>query len=340
MRCLVVGGTGFLGGAITDDLIENGHDVSIMSRRETQRQTNSAAEIITADRFGDLGALGGRAFDWIFDTCAYSPDAVTSLLNAVGDDIGRYVMISSISAYGTFEKPGLDETQHVPNATEEDLKLAANLPPESRASAFAYGASYGPLKRACEIEAGKLLGDRATALRAGLLVGAGDYSDRLTWWVRRLDEATGERTKVPAPAPKDRPVQLIDARDAARFAVRAASAGLSGIWNVTGQPQSLAGVLNAICDVAGSQAELIWVPENAIQDADIVPWIDVPMMAPIIPSFRHFLHVSTDKARSSGLTCRPLEETLGPLLAWDRSRRDIALKGGMTHEQEARLLTR
>ncbi|MCK4823140.1 NAD-dependent epimerase/dehydratase family protein, partial [bacterium] len=102
MRSLVVGGTGFLGGAIVDALVKNGHAVSVLSRGQTNREVNSPVEFILADRYGDLSALRDREFDWVFDSCAYSPDAVDLLLTAVGTDIDRYVMISSISAYGTF----------------------------------------------------------------------------------------------------------------------------------------------------------------------------------------------------------------------------------------------
>ncbi len=338
MRCLVVGGTGFLGGAIADALVASGHSTTILSRGQTVRDTKPGVGVVRADRYGDLSAISGRDFDWVFDTCAFSPDAVERLLNVLGDGIGRYVMISSISAYGTFSAPGLNEETPVPDATADDLAIVAGLAPDKRGSAIAYGASYGPLKRACEITAEQMLGPRATALRAGLLVGAGDYSDRLTWWVRRLDQAHGDRARVPAPAPPERPVQIIDVRDVARFALRCAADNLGGIWNVTGEPQPLAGLLDAISDVSGSSAEVIWVVEEAIATAGIEPWVDIPLMAPSDPEFRYFLQVSTAKALSAGLECRPIRETLSPLLMWDRERRNVALGVGLTPQQEILLI--
>lgn len=338
MRCLIVGGTGFLGGAMADALIEAGHSVAILARGKTSRETRAEVEGIQADRYGNLDALKGQGFNWVFDSCAYSPDAVEMLLTALGDNVSRYVMISSISAYGEFLEPALNETTTVPEATAHDFEVAAKLLPENRASAFAYGSSYRPLKRACEIKAEEILGSRATALRVGLLVGAGDYTDRLTWWVRRIDEAKGSRQEVPVPAPKNRLLQFIDVRDAARFSVMCANNELSGIWNVTGEPQRFSDAMAAIVSVTGSDAKLEWVGEDAIIDAEITPWVDIPMMAPLDPSFRYFLEVSTSKAQSAGLTCRPIEDTLGPLLAWDRKRRNVGLECGMTPEQEAMLL--
>ena len=143
---------------------------------------------------------------------------------------------------------------------------------------------------------------------------------------------------MPAPGPKDRAFQVIDVRDAAAFALRCAEENFQGVWNVTGPVLRFCDALDAVATVAGSSPEWVWLSEDLIKDAGIEPWVDIPLMAPLDPRFRHVLEVSTAKARAAGLVCRPLEETLGPLLAWDRERRAAALQCGMTSAQEAALL--
>ncbi|EAR51581.1 hypothetical protein OG2516_01641 [Oceanicola granulosus HTCC2516] len=335
MRCLVVGGTGFLGGAIADAATAAGHDVTILSRGRTVRG-GSSVRTIRADRHGDLAPLRGEAFDWVFDSCAYTPASVRTLLEAL-PGLQRYVLVSSISTYGSYTAHVI-ETDPVPAPTEDDLATARAVPPGERASAMAYGAAYGPLKRGCELVAEEMLGARATALRVGLLVGAGDYTDRLTWWARRIDLAHGDRRRVPAPGPCDRAVQFIDVRDAADFALACAESAHGGVWNVTGRPMPMADLLAAARDAAGSPAELVWVDEARVVGAGVAPWVDMPLMAPALPQFRYFLQVDTARARSAGLACRPLRDTLARLLAWDRARRDVPLKGGLSAEQEAALL--
>ncbi|MEM7710386.1 MAG: NAD-dependent epimerase/dehydratase family protein [Pseudomonadota bacterium] len=337
MRCLVVGGTGFLGGAMAEALAAAGHEVAILSRGRTAGGP-AGVEMVRADRHGDLSGLAGRSFDWVFDSCAFDPDAVHHLLDAVGPEVARYVLVSSISAYGSFATAGLTEAASVPDATEADLAVAASIPTEDRAMAAAYGASYGPLKRACEIAAEARLGARATILRVGLLIGAGDYTDRLTWWVRRIDGAHGVWRPVPAPGPASRAVQLIDVRDAAGFAVHCAAAAQGGVWNVTGQPMAMSDLLAAVAEAADSPAEVHWIANRDVIGAGIMPWTEMPLMAPPGPKFRYFLEVNADRAEAAGLTCRPLAETLGPLLEWDRGRRDVPLKCGLSAEQEAALL--
>ncbi|MFS8184375.1 NAD-dependent epimerase/dehydratase family protein [Pseudovibrio denitrificans] len=338
MRVLVVGGTGFLGGALTETFASAGHEVSVLVRGNTNRSLPTGVKAITADRHGDLSILQEQQFDWAFDTCAFEPDSVRHLLEALGDKLQRYVFISSISAYGTFTKPLLNEQDAVPLPTEDDLALARNLEPQDRSSAHSYGASYGRLKHACELAAADMLGDRVTSLRVGLLVGVGDYSDRLTWWVRRIDQATADKPEVPAPAPATRNVQMIDVRDVAEFALACAEEKRGGVWNVTSAPKQLGDMLQQIISVSDSPARLKWVDEEHILEADIQPWTDLPVMIPSASDYTHFMNVDTAQAETAGLTCRPLSETLEPLLAWDRTRRDVPLKCGLSAEQEAALL--
>lgn len=339
INALVVGGTGFLGGAIVEALIEGGHSVSVLSRGSTLRELPDGVEFIRADRHGDLSALNGRSFSWVFDTCAFTPDAVSTLLDALDDKLDRYVFASSISTYGKYDRPGITEAAKVPDATQDDYSRAADVPNSDRGSATAYGPSYGPLKRACERVLERRMGDRAIALRIGLIVGKGDYTDRLTWWVRRIDEAGRSKDHaIPAPLPKDRSVQVLDVRDAAEFAVLCAEENLGGIWNVNGQVMPFGDLLETIASLTSSKGDICWVPPYAFSEAGVSPWTDLPLMAPDIPAFRHFLEVDASRARAAGLKARNLTETLQPLVTWDRARRDAELKCGMSSEQEARVI--
>jgi 2'-hydroxyisoflavone reductase len=240
MNVLVVGGTGFLGGAVADAAFEAGHRVAIFTRGQTVNPAVGAGfETITGDRHRDLSGLRGRSFDLVVDTCAFAPDAVASLLDALSPTIGRYALVSSASVYADFAQPGLTEQAPASRATLEQLELARSLPVEQRSSAASYGTAYGPLKRECELVALDRLGDRAFILRSGLLVGAGDYTDRLTYWVRRIDQGGS----IPAPGDPQRLVQLIDVRDAARFIVEGAERGLSGVFNLTSRPLPISELL-------------------------------------------------------------------------------------------------
>lgn len=335
MNVLVVGGTGFLGGSVARDALARGHKVAIFTRGQTAKDAVPyGIEVLSGDRHRDLSALKGRSFDLVVDTCAFAPDAVASLLDAL-PEIGRYALVTSISVYESFKEPGISEASPASRATPEQMEMARALPPERRSSALSYGTAYGPLKRECELVALERLAERALIIRAGLLVGAGDDSDRLTFWVRRVDQGG----VIPAPGDPQRLVQLIDVRDAAHFIVEAGAKGLGGIVNLTGRPFPMGDLLDAMRRLAGSDARFAWRPDEAVLAAGLEPWIQVPLWMPRSnEAFRHFLEVDVEKAFANGFQPRPLDETLNHLLVWDRTRRGTPLKAGMPPEKEAALL--
>jgi 2'-hydroxyisoflavone reductase len=335
MNVLVVGGTGFLGGAVADTAAAAGHAVSVFARGRTKREPAPRVEALVGDRFGDMSSLHGRRFDLVVDTCAFSPDAVAALLDALSPTTGRYALISSISAYADLSKPNMDETAPTSRATAEQLAMERALPAEQRSSAASYGTAYGALKREAELVALSRLGDRALILRAGLLVGAGDYTDRLTYWVRRIDRGG----TIPLPGDPERRVQLIDVRDAAAFIVAAGEKGISGIFNLTGGRASMAAIFEACREITASNAQFVWRSEAEVLAAGLAPWSEVPLWLPSSDAAsRYILDICTDKAFAAGLKVRPLQETLRNILDWDRTRRATPLKAGMPTEKEALLL--
>ena len=330
---LVVGGTGFLGGAVTRAALEAGHRVAVLSRGVTERPLPPGVEAIRADRHGDLSALEGRRFDHVLDTCAYAPSHVERLLDAV-EPAARYGLVTSISVYGDMGRP-VTEDAPAPVATSEQIAMAEALPPERRSDAMAYAGAYGPLKRSAEVAAAARLGERALLLRVGLLVGRGDYMDRFPWWVRRIDEGG----TVPAPEPRDRPVQVVDVRDVAAFAVSAVERGLSGPYTVTGRAMPMERMLSVVAQVAGSGAEIAWRPEAAFEAAGVAPWDGLPLWIPTsMPELRHMLDADASRAHAAGFAARPLAETVRDVLEWDRARRPTDMACGIDRETEAAIL--
>jgi 2'-hydroxyisoflavone reductase len=153
--------------------------------------------------------------------------------------------------------------------------------------------------------------------------------------VRRIDQGG----TIPTPGDPQRLVQLIDARDAARFIVEGGARGLSGIFNLTGRPFPMGDLMEAIRRVTGADARLMWRSDEAVLAAGLEPWSEVPLWLPQAnEAFRHFLEIDVEKAFANGFKPRPLDETLQQILTWDRTRRDTPLKAGMPPEKEAALL--
>jgi len=281
-----------------------------------------------------LETLREQKFDLVFDTCAFTPNSVKHLLEAVGEGLDRYVLISSASVYGDWSRRGLREDDQVPAASEADLQHATKMEQSSKLDAQSADDAYGRLKRACELMAERLLGERAISLRSGLLIGAGDYTDRMTWWVRRIDQGG----RIPVPLPKDRPLQAIDVRDAAAFALKAACDGKSGIFNLTSEPFTMVQLFDVIQSTAASRTIPVWFDEKKFAAAGVAPWTELPLWLPDSEKYRYFFEVSVAKATAAGLQVRPLRETIDNILQWDRTRRNSPLSCGLSSEHEAQLL--
>lgn len=99
MRILIIGGTAFVGRHIAQAAIDAGHDVTLFHRGKTGAGLFPQATHLTGDRDEDLSPLARRSWDATIDFCACFPRQVRSLAAALGSRGGRYVYISSVSAY-------------------------------------------------------------------------------------------------------------------------------------------------------------------------------------------------------------------------------------------------
>jgi NAD(P)-dependent dehydrogenase (short-subunit alcohol dehydrogenase family) len=121
VKVLVVGSTGFLGGAVADAARAAGHAVTVFTRGRTTRTPAPGVTVLTADRHGDLSELAGKHFDLVVDTCAFGPDAVARLLAVLGSMVGLYAFVSSASVYADFSMPSVDERSPTSRATPAQL---------------------------------------------------------------------------------------------------------------------------------------------------------------------------------------------------------------------------
>lgn len=324
MKILILGGTVFLGRHLVDAACARGHAVTIFTRGQHEADPAPEVEWLRGNRDGDLGALVGRQWDVAIDTSGYVPRVVRDSARLLAPTVGRYLFVSSVSAYDEARlRPGFDE--EYPLATLED-------PTTEEVT----GETYGALKALCERAAEEALPGRAVIIRPGLIVGPYDPSDRFTYWPHRI--ARGGM--VLAPGRPEAPVQFIDVRDLAAWIVRLAEAGTVGTFNATGpaNPLTMAMVLETCRAVSGSDAELVWMDEAFLLGQGVGPWIEVPLWVPEAEGV-NVSAVSISRALAAGLTFRPLAETVRDTLAWDATRpADQAWRAGLPPDRERELL--
>ncbi len=107
MKVLVIGGTLFIGRQLVEELVKEGHEVSILHRRP-KHEFGRRVENVMADR-NDANsmreALSTRRFDAVFDNVydwerGTTAEQVEATVRACGDRLSRYIFLSSVAAYG------------------------------------------------------------------------------------------------------------------------------------------------------------------------------------------------------------------------------------------------
>ncbi|MEZ0076279.1 NAD-dependent epimerase/dehydratase family protein [Planotetraspora sp. GP83] len=327
MRLLILGGTWFLGRTLVEQALERGHEVTTFTRGRSG--TDVAGTIpVRGDRSSadDLAALAARGpWDAVIDTSGMTPQLVETSTKALSDATDRYVFVSTVNVYQGWPTNPLDDDSPVRPYSPQ------GPPGESGAD------EYGREKAGCEKAVTDTFGDRSVLLRPAVIVGPHEYVGRFPWWLRRI--AAGGR--VLAPGTPDWPIQPIDVRDVAAFALAAAEQHFSGSYNLAAPIGSatFGELLEACRQVTGSGAVLKWVDHEFLIEQQVGEWTELPLWRPYAGTWR----VDAARARGDGLTSRPLADTVADTWAWLNDggpliHHERAAELGITPEREAAIL--
>jgi nucleoside-diphosphate-sugar epimerase len=297
MKLLLLGGTGFVGRTVVDEARTRGHRITVLNRGH--RPPPPGPTPLTGDRRtpGGHTALSGGTWDAVIDTWSGRPTAVRDAARALNGHAGHYTYVSSRSVYTgtgarTEQAPVVEAS---PDSTDET--------------------PYAEAKRGAELAAEQNFTGPVLHARAGLILGPHEDIGRLPWWLNRL--ARGGPTL--APGPHDLPLQYIDARDLAIWLLDAAAQGLDGAYNAVSPPghTTMGELLETANTVTGGHADLRWSDPQAILDAGIEPWMDLPIW--LTGEDHAYMHGGdVTKAVHAGLKNRPVTETVTDTWAWLR----------------------
>jgi 2'-hydroxyisoflavone reductase len=328
MRILVLGGTHHVGRALVEAALAGGDEVTTLTRGLTGHAVPGvdARHADRRDPAALAAALGEDAWDAVVDTWSYEPSAVRDSARALDGRVPHYTYISSRSVHTWPIAPGADESAPVV-AADPDSGDADD---------------YSAAKRGAELALLREFGGGSMMARAGLVLGPYEVVGRLPWWLNRI--AAGGR--VPAPGPRDRPLQYIDGRDLAEWSLHAGRAGVTGAFNAVSRPghTTIGALLDACVAVTGSDAELAWVSPEAVEAAEVNGWTDLPIWVPPTGELAGLHDADVSAAHEAGLHCRPMPETVADTWAWlqregtPTAPTNRAGRLGLTPEQERRLL--
>ena len=254
MRVLMIGGILFIGREIVERLAANGHDVTVLHRRDhhdlgpgirnAQADRGDLAAVSRILREGRFEAVIDTAYDWEKGTPA---SQVEGAARACGDGLLRYIFMSSMAAYG----PGLDHREEDPLVPDDYPNPYAQQKASSERALFRLHAETGlPV----------------TTFRPPFVHGPRQpfYREQF-FWDRLLDGRP-----VILPDGGDAPMQWVFVSDLANACIRAldAPAAAGEAFNIGHtEPLTQRTFVEALARVAGVAPRFVSVPRSRIEAA-------------------------------------------------------------------------
>ena len=322
LKIAIIGGTIFLGRAITAAAIDAGHTVIHLNRGKSNPSAFTDIPTITGDRSDPIAlkALIDWVPDVIIDTCGYSPGVVHLSSKAAAEANISYCFISTVSVYVGWPTHSTPETSEVHPCPDDNAPVT--------------GETYGGLKARCEDMVRMSHPDNHIIVRPGLIVGPHDVSDRFSYWIRRIDDG-GD---VIAPEGPDYPTQFIDVRDLADFVLLLISNRIRGTFNADGPVVMLGTLLNTIQASSAVDSKVVYVPGDDLTEMGIQPWSELPLWIPGLSGTDG--STDTQKSAEFGLLSRPLTDTVTATREWLVSdTRSVKWVRTLTKEKEQSVLS-
>lgn len=314
MKILVLGGARLLGRHTIEALVAAGHEVTTLSRGQTQADLPDGVERLTGNRnegTAGLAALEGRSWDACVDVSGYTPRQVRSSTEFLKDRVNRYVFISTVSVYVEQNRqPIREDDPLLPEATFEEAEVTFE--------------TYGPMKVTCERLVQEAFGPHCTILRPQLVAGPHDYTPRYPYWPDRV-----ARGGTILAAGKDEFIQVIDARDIGQFVVKVIEDGIDGIFNLSGPRLTWGDFLTRL----GAQ-KVYWTTPEELERVG-VSFHELPIFIPAQNEQGGVMNVSNGKAQAAGLRVTNPVKTAEDTRDWSK---DADLKYSLTPEREEEIL--
>lgn len=332
---LILGGTGWLGQALSRAALDLGHEVTALARGTNPFVPGVHTVIADRDAPEAYTQVKSRAWDLVVELTD-RPKFSREALEDLGGTARNWVFVSSCSVYAVQSEPDADETAR----TAEPLPEAQDRE----------DADFGRAKSACEEASMRYRNGRALVIRPGLIGGPGDPSGRSTYWPLRFAERR-DPVLVPKVSEGEARVQIIDVRDLSAFILEAGLAGEHGHVNAVGEVHALGLVLELAREAAAAVAASDGYPvlEHRMVDyevsrmaADSVnPWAgptSLPLLLPQEDGFAGFARRADARALSLGLHRRSLRQMFEDIVSAGAGLEVDSLRSGLTAAEERRIL--
>ena len=181
MQVLVIGGSRFIGRAIVERLLAEGHRITLLNRGRSEDPFGSRVSRVLGDRSEPetlQKALAKRDFDAVVDVIAFREEDTDAAVRAFAGRIGHFLHVSTASVYL------IRDRLYCP-FREDDFP--GRLAPRGRVADSSWLYAYH--KRRCELALQSAWEEDRfpfTTLRLPMVVGPDDYTQRALAYLERL----------------------------------------------------------------------------------------------------------------------------------------------------------
>lgn len=203
MKILVIGGSYFLGRWFVE-YAHKKHNITVLNRGRVAIGLDDVCEIVAdrhdVDRLTMLTSSDDvKKYDCIVDFCAYSKGDIKTVLDTVGQNVGRYIFISTADVYKKHTGLPLDENatlkaEAVEGELGDYLRGKVDLESELKDECIARGIQF------CSI-------------RPSIIIGPANYSQREQMYFNWIENAG----QIVIPEDGDGYFQLVYVEDLAKF---------------------------------------------------------------------------------------------------------------------------
>jgi nucleoside-diphosphate-sugar epimerase len=211
---LIFGGTRFFGVNLVRSLLDQGIEVTIATRQQTEDPFGEEVKRLKVDRFDEdsvTKAVEGKEWDVVFDQICFSSSDAQITTNALEGKIKKYIFTSTLSVYDNGEQ--ITEEQFDPYTYQ--LKMVDKEE-----------VSYQEGKRQAEAYFFQRAPFPVVAVRIPIVLGEEDYTGRLLYYINSVKNE--EPVYFPAP---DASMGFIHQQEAGQFISWIASTDFKGPIN-------------------------------------------------------------------------------------------------------------
>lgn len=281
---LVLGGTRFFGRKLVELLIEDGHNVTIITRGQLGNPFGDLVEHIIVDRSNkdELAKMvRDRTFDLVYDNICFSSNEAHDFCEVFNGKIGKLVFTSTLS---TYEIDGNVKSEADFDPYQYEIRMGDS-------SDFTYAEG----KRQAEAVFFQYAQFPVVAVRIPIVLGQDDYTRRLHFHIEKV-----ENEEPIGFVNMDAEMSFIQASEAAQFLKWAGMTDVEGPYNATANGKiSLMDLIKLIEGATGKAAkiELDGNEENLSPYAVPATW-----------------YMTNDKAVAKGFQFSNLDDWLQPLV--------------------------